>query len=153
MNIAAAAESQSVRTVEGAGLLDQIVAQSKVARSDAEHARAKDVISELVREVMAGTVVVSDNLGVTLDARLADLDRMISDQLSEVMHAVEFQKLESSWTGLHYLCKQTSTGAGMKILRPSTSGAPLGLVQPPSIGSCIGESSGPRAQVFELSTL
>ncbi|MBI5256092.1 MAG: type VI secretion system contractile sheath large subunit [Burkholderiales bacterium] len=96
-------------------LLDQIVTQSKVARSQAEHARARDIIGELVREVMEGTVVVSDNLSVTLDARVAEIDRLISAQLSEVMHHPEFQKLESSWTGLHYLCRQTSTGAGMKI--------------------------------------
>lgn len=96
-------------------LLDQIVSNSKVARSDNEHARAKDIISELVREVLKGTVVVSDNLGVTLDARIAEIDRLISSQLSEVMHHPEFQKLESTWTGLQYLCKHTSTGAGMKI--------------------------------------
>jgi len=31
------------------------------------------------------------------------------------MHAPEFQALESAWTGLHYLCKQTSTGVQQKI--------------------------------------
>eukprot|EP01032_Pedospumella_encystans_P036121 gene36121-40857_t len=31
------------------------------------------------------------------------------------MHAPEFQKLESSWTGLHYLVKNSSTGTNMKI--------------------------------------
>lgn len=96
-------------------LLDNIVAQSRVARSETEHARAKDIIAELVREVMDGTVVMSENLGATLDARVAELDRLISLQLSEVMHNPEFQKLESTWTGLQYLCKQTSTGANMKI--------------------------------------
>jgi type VI secretion system protein ImpC len=96
-------------------LLDNIVSQSKVARSDSEHARAKDIISELVREVMQGTVVVSDNLSATLDARVADIDRLISMQLSEIMHNEAFQKIESTWTGLQYLCKQTSTGAGLKI--------------------------------------
>ena len=100
---------------EASPLLDQIVAQSKVARSDVEHARAKDIISELVREVMAGTVTVSDNLSVTLDARVAELDALISAQLSEIMHHPAFQKLESTWTGLHYLCRHTSTSAGMKI--------------------------------------
>ena len=96
-------------------LLDSIVSQSKVARSDAEHSRAKDIISELVREVLEGTVVVSDNLSATLDARVAEIDELISKQLSAVMHNPEFQKLESTWTGLHYLCKHTSTGSMMKI--------------------------------------
>ena len=101
--------------VAEAGLLDQIVDQSKVARSDAEHARAKDIISELAREVLDGTVVVSENLNLTLDARVAELDRIISEQLSAVMHAPEFQQLESSWRGLHYLCQQTSTGTMLKV--------------------------------------
>ena len=39
----------------------------------------RTAFSELVREVMDGTVVVSDNLSVTLDARVAELDRLISD--------------------------------------------------------------------------
>ena len=112
-----AAQNQggSIAEVVQVSLLDNIVAQSRVARSEMEHARARDIIAELVREVMDGTVVMSENLGATLDARVAELDRLISLQLSEVMHNPEFQKLESTWTGLQYLCKQTSTGANMKI--------------------------------------
>jgi len=106
---------ESATTIEEAGLLDQIVEQSKVAKSGAEHQRAKDIISELAREVLEGTVVVSDNLNLTLDARVAELDRIISEQLSAIMHAQEFQQLESSWRGLHYLCQQTSTGPMMKV--------------------------------------
>jgi type VI secretion system protein ImpC len=96
-------------------LLDQIVEQSKVAKSSVEHARARDIISELVSQVMDGTVVVSNNLAATIDARVAELDRLISRQLSAIMHAPEFQKLESSWTGLNYLVKNTSTGQNLKI--------------------------------------
>ncbi|MCC7684751.1 type VI secretion system contractile sheath large subunit [Janthinobacterium sp. FW305-128] len=97
------------------GLLDQIVEQSKVAKSSVEHARAKDLISELVSQVMEGTVVVSDNLAATIDARVAELDRLISRQLSAIMHAPEFQKLESSWTGLHHMVDNTPTGTNLKI--------------------------------------
>jgi len=98
-----------------ASLLDRIVEQSRVAKSATEHERARDIISELVREVLQGTVVLSENLSATLDARVAQIDALISAQLSEVMHAPEFQKLESTWRGLHYLCKHTSTGSMMKI--------------------------------------
>lgn len=110
---ASQASAQALTTEDS--LLDSIVTQSKVARSDTEHSRAKDIIAELVQEVLQGTVVVSDNLSATIDARVAELDRLISAQLSEVMHAPAFQKLESSWRGLHYLCKHTSTSASMKI--------------------------------------
>ena len=96
-------------------LLDQIVEQSRVAKSSSEHERARDLISELVSQVMEGTVVMSDNLSATLDARVAELDRMISAQLSAVMHAPEFQKLERSWTGLHYLVKNSTSSTGQQI--------------------------------------
>lgn len=98
-----------------ASLLDQIVEQSRVAKSDAEHARAKDLIGELVKQVLDGTVVVSENLSATIDARVAELDRLISDQLSAVMHAPQFQKLESTWRGLHYLVHESNTGSTIKI--------------------------------------
>lgn len=96
-------------------LLDAVVAQSKVAKTPVEHGRAKDLIGELVKEVMQGTVVMSDNLGATLDARIAEIDQLISDQLSAVMHAEAFQSLESAWRGLHYLCANTNSGVQLKI--------------------------------------
>jgi type VI secretion system protein ImpC len=104
-----------VATQESASLLDQVVNESKVARSEVERERARDIIGELVNQVLDGTVIMSNNLSATLDARVAELDALISRQLSEVMHAPEFQKMESTWRGLHYLCKHTSTGEMLKI--------------------------------------
>ena len=115
MNMQAALAQSEVSSVNEASLLDSIVEKSKVAKSNTEHERAKDIIAELVNQVLEGTVVVSDNLSATLDARVAEIDALISDQLSAVMHAKEFQQLESSWRGLHYLCQQTSTGPLLKI--------------------------------------
>jgi len=114
MNAQAAVAAASANVRES-GLLDQIIEESRVAQSDSEKNRARDIISELVNQVLDGEVVVSENLAASLDARVAELDRLISEQLSEVMHAPEFQALESAWTGLHYLCKQTSTGVQLKI--------------------------------------
>jgi type VI secretion system protein ImpC len=114
MSLQTSSQAAGAATTELA-LLDQIVEQSKVAKSSTEHARAKDIISELVSQVMEGTVVVSNNLAATIDARVAELDAMISRQLSAIMHAPEFQKLEGSWTGLNYLVKNTATGQNLKI--------------------------------------
>ncbi len=102
-------------SIDGIDLLDQIIQESKVAKSQDEHSRTKDIISELIKEVMDGTVVISDNLCAALDARIVELDELISNQLSLIMHAPEFQKLESSWRGLDYLCKQSVTGPMLKI--------------------------------------
>lgn len=109
-------QSQSAEvTTESFSLLDDIVSKSKVAKSDNERVRAKDIIGELVNEVLKGQVVISENLGVTIDARIAEIDKLLSDQISAIMHHADFQKLESSWTGLRYLCQNTSTNATLKI--------------------------------------
>ena len=108
-------QSLASTTTSEVNLLDQIVEQSKVAKSNVEHARAKDIISELVNQVLQGSVVISENLAATIDARVAELDGLISKQLSAVMHAPEFQKLESSWTGLNYLVRNTSSTQTLKI--------------------------------------
>ncbi len=112
---AALSASSGASSEASVDLLDQIVEQSKVAKSDVEHTRTKDLIGELVSQVLEGSVIVSDNVSAMIDARVADLDALISAQLSAVMHAPEFQKLESTWRGLEYLVKETPTGTMLKI--------------------------------------
>lgn len=115
MSVQTQTPSQPLSTALDGQLLDQVVERSRVAKSPAEHARARDIVSELAREVLEGSVVVSENLGLTLDARIAELDRIIADQVNAVLHAPPFQQLEGTWRGLHYLCSETSTNALLKI--------------------------------------
>jgi len=50
-----------------------------------------------------------------INARIAQIDRLISAQLSEVMHHPSFQKLEGMWRGVKYLMDQSETGVMLKI--------------------------------------
>ncbi len=50
-----------------------------------------------------------------INARIAQIDRLISSQLNEVIHHPEFQKLEASWRGLSYLVNQSETGEMLKV--------------------------------------
>lgn len=109
---AAAPEAQEA---EAPNLLDDIITKSRMARSDTERERARDLIGEMVNQVLDGTITVSRDLVSALEARIAELDQRLSEQLSEVMHAPEFQQLESSWRGLKYLVDQSETGTNLKI--------------------------------------
>jgi type VI secretion system protein ImpC len=84
--------------------LDTIVAESRIARSDTERSRAKDLIGEFVQQVLDGAVVVKKDLETAIAARIAALDEAISAQLNEVMHAPEFQKLEAHGAGFIIWC-------------------------------------------------
>ncbi|MGZ3184091.1 MAG: type VI secretion system contractile sheath large subunit [Telluria sp.] len=109
------AHAQAAPAAADADLLDRIVEESRVARSDSEHERARDIIAELVRQVSAGTIAASPNLSATIDARIVELDRVISTQLSAIMHAPEFQRLERTWTGLQYLVKSSAGAKGVQV--------------------------------------
>lgn len=96
-------------------VLQDIIERTHIAQNDAERARAGDVIGQLVKEVMEGTIVVSDSVARAVDSRIAEIDELISAQLSAVMHAPEFKQLESSWRGLRYLCDHATASAGVKV--------------------------------------
>jgi type VI secretion system protein ImpC len=106
---AAAAQTQEV------GLLDQIVEQGKLARDPASRDRGKDLVSNFVNQVLEGSMTVSKDAEAMINARIAQIDHLISLQLNEVMHHESFQKLEGTWRGLKYLMDQSETGEGLKI--------------------------------------
>lgn len=110
------AEAQvEVQEQEGGGLLDQILTEGRMARDDFQKERAKDMIGEFVSQVMAGELTLSKNMDVAINARLAEIDRLITLQMNEIMHHEDFQKLEGSWRGLHHLVKNSLTGTQLKI--------------------------------------
>jgi type VI secretion system protein ImpC len=59
--------------------------------------------------------VVSKDVETNIKVWIAAIDKKLSAQLNEVMHHADFQKLESSWRGLHYLVHQSETGESLKI--------------------------------------
>jgi len=96
-------------------LLDQIIADGRLAREDTQKEWAKDIIGEFVSQIMEGAITVSKNTEAMINARISDIDKLISAQLNEVMHHEDFQKLEGSWRGLHYLVNKSETGEKLKI--------------------------------------
>jgi type VI secretion system protein ImpC len=50
-----------------------------------------------------------------INARIAQIDHLLSIQLNEILHHPAFQKLEGSWRGLKYLMDNSETGVGLKI--------------------------------------
>lgn len=111
----AQALAQTEAGAESASLLDGLIARSRVAADEAERDRTRDLIGELVDQVMAGTVVLSGDLAACLDARIAELDGLISDQLNEIIHQPAFQQIEGAWRGLKYLVDGSETGPMLKL--------------------------------------
>jgi type VI secretion system protein ImpC len=111
-------KDKSVVTVEQQGesdLLTRILDQGRLARNEIQAQQAKDMIGEFVQQVMQGQLVVTKDMESAINARIAEIDRLVTGQLNEVMHAEEFQKLEGSWRGLNHLVMNSETGTMLKI--------------------------------------
>jgi type VI secretion system protein ImpC len=97
------------------GLLDQIVEDGRLAKDDATRERGKSLIKEFVNQVLEGAITVSRDTESMINARIAQIDHLLSIQLNEVLHHPSFQKLEATWRGLKYLIDQSETSAMLKI--------------------------------------
>jgi type VI secretion system protein ImpC len=107
------AEAQVVPVEEDAGpsILEAAIAATK----QTERSRAEELLKTLTEEALKGTVTFSKNLTLTLNEAIAQIDRKVSAQLSAIMHAPEFLKLEGSWRGLQHLVMQSETSATLKL--------------------------------------
>ena len=105
----------AAETTEDLGLLDQIVQEGRFGKEDTQQARGKDMIKQFVTEVLDGSITMSADTESMLNARIAQIDNLVSTQLNEIMHHPDLQKLEGSWRGLRYLLSQSETSAMLKI--------------------------------------
>jgi type VI secretion system protein ImpC len=102
-------------------LLDKIVEEGRLGRDAAAKERGKDLVKNFVSEVLRGTVTLNPDTEAMINARIAQIDALISSQLNEIMHHPEFQRLEGTWRGLKYLLNNSETGEKLKIKVFNTS--------------------------------
>jgi type VI secretion system protein ImpC len=110
-----AAATETVEVQQEGSLLDQILTEGRLGRDEYQKERAKDMIGEFVNQVMSGELTMTKNMDVAINSRIAEIDRLVSQQMNEIMHHEDFQKLEGSWRGLQHLVKNSLTGPMLKI--------------------------------------
>src|SRR3954466_14700196 len=106
----ARSQAQTTELTPELGLLDRIVEEGRLGRDQATKERGKDLVKNFVNQVLAGKVVIGADTEAMINARIAQIDALISTQLNEIMHHPDFQKLEGSWRGLKYLLNSSETG-------------------------------------------
>src|SRR4051812_1184286 len=81
--------------------------------------RAKEAIETAVKtlaeQALAGAAVIPEDAVKSIEAIIAEIDRKLSEQVNAIIHHADFQKLEGSWRGLHYLVNNTETDEFLKI--------------------------------------
>jgi type VI secretion system protein ImpC len=107
--------SAAAGTAMEKSLLDQIVDEGRFGKDPAARERGKDLVKQFVQQVLEGSITVARDADAMINARIAQIDHLLSLQLNEIMHAPELQRLEASWRGLKYLVNNSETGTGLKI--------------------------------------
>lgn len=110
----AAAGAAAATTVDSTSLLDQVVAATR-PQDQREADRARGYFKQFLEGVVRPGQVVSKDVEATVKYWIGEIDKKLSAQLNEVMHHPEFQRLEGTWRGLHYMVHQSETGTNLKI--------------------------------------
>src|SRR5262245_48254697 len=110
----AAAGGAEAQTVDAPSLLDQVIQATK-PQDQKEADRAKTYFRQFLEGVVKPGQVVSKDVETNIKYWIGEIDKKLSAQLNEVMHHPDFQRLEASWRGLHYLVHQSETGEHLKI--------------------------------------
>src|SRR4051794_33258358 len=80
-----------------------LLKQSFKPRNDVAAREVENSVEALVQQALEDASIVSDDVLDTINKMIASLDHKLSEQVNEIIHAPEFQQLESAWRGLHYL--------------------------------------------------
>lgn len=107
-------QSAAAQTTE-VSLLDQIVSQGRFGKDTVAQERGKDMVKEFINQVLEGKMTLSRDAEATITSRIAEIDRLVSLQLNEVLHNPAFQKLEATWRGIWHLVNKSETSEMLKI--------------------------------------
>lgn len=94
-------------------LLDEILGNTIPFEDD--RPRIKQLLETLITEVLDKRISVSSDTVTAIDEAIAKIDSKITDRLNAVMHHKDFQTLESTWRGLHYLVMKSKTSPQLQI--------------------------------------
>ena len=98
-------------------LLDRIVVEGNMAVEPSQGIYAKKLIGQFASQILDEGMKTSPDKGVVtmINERVAEIDKLLSDQLNAIMHDAAFQALEASWRGLHDMVFGTSTSSRLKL--------------------------------------
>lgn len=113
MSTSAAVES--ARSAADLGILDRIIAETKLTPDDEAYDIAKRGVSAFIEELLKPQNENEPVKKAMVDRMIAEIDAKLSRQMDEILHNAEFQALESSWRGLKLLVDRTNFRENIKL--------------------------------------
>ena len=95
-------------------------------KSDRAKAEVENAVQTLAEYVLKDASIVSEDAINSIEAIIAQIDKKLTEQVNLILHHEDFQKLEGSWRGLHYMVNNTETDEQLKIRVMNISKKELG---------------------------
>lgn len=106
---------ESTRNVAEAGILDRIIAETRLTPDDEAYDIAKRGVSAFIEELLKPHNQNEPVKKAMVDRMIAEIDAKLSRQMDEILHHADFQALESSWRGLKLLVDRTNFRENTKL--------------------------------------
>ena len=110
---------------EGSDLASLLQKEFK-PKSDEAKSAVESAVQTLAQQALAQTQLIGKDVVKSIEDMIAAIDKKLSDQVNQILHHEDFQKLEGAWRGLHYMVNNTETDEQLKIRVMNISKADLG---------------------------
>ncbi|OKP01176.1 type VI secretion system contractile sheath large subunit [Xenorhabdus eapokensis] len=110
-------EENSTAIASGAttSLLDEIMSQARMTPENDGYYIAKQGVAAFIGSILDTGSNEEPINKLLVDKMIVELDKKLSEQMDEIMHAKPFQELESSWRSLKILVDRTDFRENIKI--------------------------------------
>ncbi|HAF2404060.1 TPA: type VI secretion system contractile sheath large subunit [Salmonella enterica] len=96
-------------------LLDQIMAQTRIQPESESYDIARQGVSAFIASILQSSHQAEPINRLAVDSMIAEIDETMSEQMNEIVHAQEFQRVESFWRGMKLLVDRTDFRENIKI--------------------------------------
>lgn len=110
---------------EGSDLASLLKKEFKPKSDEAKNA-VEVAVQTLAQQALSQTQLIGKDTVKSIEDMIAAIDKKLSDQINQILHHEDMQKLEGAWRGLHYMVNNTETDEHLKIRVMNISKADLG---------------------------
>ncbi len=108
-------QEQQPAVAQEASLLDQLLSETRIKPSDEGYEIARRGVAAFIAEMLAPQKATEKVERAAVDAMISEIDRKLSSQVNEILHAPEVQKLESAWRSLRFVIDRVNFRENIKL--------------------------------------
>ncbi len=84
-------------------------------KSDNAKTEVEKAVNTLAGYALEDANIISEDTVHSIESIIAEIDKKLSEQVNLILHHQDYQTLEGTWRGLHYLVNNTETDEYLKV--------------------------------------